>query len=186
MNTRIKFLDFSKESTYILIEDYLEEVLVIDIQQKTVITNKGFFDMEWMGDGLKYSEKLKNIHHVYDNELKNCTIVRHPIKSIVAIGDNLGCIKLFKYPAKESDRCFLCRTDHIGKINNLYFSFDNQYLLTSSEEDTTAFIYKITDEEIDNSNSNTNNNPQTTESNNVTNSAVGNNTIINNSNVEGN
>ena len=161
LNTRIKFIDFSKESTYILIEDFLEEVLVIDIQQKTVITNKGFFDMEWMGDGLKYSEKLKNIHHVYENELKNCKIVRHPLKNIVAVGDNMGCIKLFKYPSEETDRCFLCKTDHIGRINNLYFSFDNQFLITSSEEDKAAFIYRIGDED-----EGINNNNQTTESNN--------------------
>ena len=117
--------------------------------------------MEWMGDGLKYSEKLKNIHHVYENELKNCKIVRHPLKNIVAVGDNMGCIKLFKYPSEETDRCFLCKTDHIGRINNLYFSFDNQFLITSSEEDKAAFIYRIGDED-----EGINNNNQTTESNN--------------------
>lgn len=145
LNTRIKFLDFSKESTYLLLEDYLEEVLVIDIHQKTVISSKSYFDMEWTGDGLKYSENLKNIHHVYEDELRHCTIVRHPVKNIVAIGDNLGCIRLFKYPALETDKCFLCRTDHIGKINNIYFSFDNNYLITSSEADKAAFIYRISE-----------------------------------------
>ena len=144
LNTRIKFIDFSKESSFILLEDYLEEVLVIDIQQKKVINNKGFFDMEWMGNGLKYSSNLKNIHHIYEDTIKECIIVRHPEKDIVAVGDTLGCIRLFKYPANEDDKYFLCRTDHIGKISNIFFSFDNQYLITSSELDKAAYMYKWT------------------------------------------
>ena len=147
LNTRIKFIDFSKESTFLLIEDYLEEVLVIDIQQKQVINNKGFFDLEWMGNGLKYSINLKNIHYIYEDNIKDCIISRHPSKNIIAIGDSLGCLRLFKYPAQENDRCFLCRTDHIGKITNIFFSFDNKYIITSSEFDKTAFMYKIKDQD---------------------------------------
>ena len=84
---------------------------------------------------------------VYGDKLKSCKIIRHEQKDIVAVGDNLGCVRLFKYPAKEDDKCFLCRTDHTGKISNIFFSFDNQFLRKSSDEDKAAFIYRIKSEE---------------------------------------
>ena len=77
-----------------------------------------------MGNGLKYSINLKNIHYIYEDIIKDNIISRHPSKNIIAISDSLGCLRLFKYPAQENDRCFLCRTDHIGKITNIFFSFD--------------------------------------------------------------
>ena len=143
LNSRIKFLDFSRESSYLLIENYLGEVLVIDIENGKKLINKGYFDLEWMGNGLKYSSLFSCIQLIYKQNLDDCIIVRN--KNYVAIGDNIGCLRLFKYPSKENDKHILCLSDHIEKIDNIFFSFDNKYLITSSKGDKSIFIYLFND-----------------------------------------
>ena len=162
LNSRIKYLDFSRESSYLLLENYLGEVLVIDIENGKKLINKGYFDLEWMGNGLKYSSLFSCIQLIYKQNLDDCIIVRN--KNYVAIGDNLGCLRIFKYPSNENDKCILCETDHIDKIDNIFFSFDNKYLVTSSKGDGTIFIYLFKDKNIkdeneveEESNSNTSN-----------------------------
>ena len=143
LNSRIKYLDFSRESSYILIENYLGEVLVIDIENGKKLTNKGYFDLEWMGNGLKFSSSFSCIQSIYKQNLDECIIVRN--ENYVAVGDNLGCLRLFKYPSDEADKCILCQTDHIDKIDNIFFSFDDKYLVTSSKADGSIFIYLFKD-----------------------------------------
>ena len=143
LNSRIKYLDFSRESNYLLIENYLGEVLVIDIENGTKLTNKGYFDLEWMGNGLKYSSLFSCIQKIYNQYLDDCIIVRN--KNYVAIGDNLGCLRIFKYPSNENDKCILCETDHIDKIDNIFLSLDNKYLITSSKGDGAILIYLFKD-----------------------------------------
>ena len=145
LNSRIKYLDFSRESSYLLLENYLGEVLVIDIENGTKLTNKGYFDLEWMGNGLKYSSFFSCIQYIYKQYLDDCIIVRN--KNYVAIGDNLGCLRIFKYPSKEDDKCILCESDHIEKIDNIFFSFDNKYIVTSSKGDGSIFIYLFKEKE---------------------------------------
>ena len=145
LNSRIKYLDFSRESSYLLLENYLGEVLVIDIENGTKLTNKGYFDLEWMGNGLKYSSLFSCIQYIYKQYLDDCIIVRN--KNYVAIGDNLGCLRIFKYPSTENDKCILCESDHIEKIDNIFFSFDNKYLITSSKGDGAIFVYLFKDKE---------------------------------------
>ena len=143
LNSRIKYLDFSRESSFLLIENYLGEVLVIDIENGRKLTNKGYFDLEWMGNGLKYSSSFSCIQLIYKQNIEDCIIVRN--KNYVAVGDNLGCLRLFKYPSNENDKNILCETDHIEKIDNIFFSFDNKYLVTSSKGDGSIFIYLFKD-----------------------------------------
>ena len=161
LNSRIKYLDFSRESNYLLLENYLGEVLVIDIENGTKLTNKGYFDLEWMGNALKFSSLFSCIQKIYNQYLDDCIIVRN--KNYVAIGDNLGCLRIFKYPSNENDKCILCETDHIDKIDNIFFSLDNKYLVTSSKGDGAIFMYLFKDKgnldtnENENENDNENN-----------------------------
>lgn len=59
-NSSIRFLDFSIDSNYLLIEDNLEEYIIIEIHSKKIVNLAQInFDIEWNGHGLKYSEKFK-------------------------------------------------------------------------------------------------------------------------------
>ena len=156
LNSRIKYLDFSMESSYLLIENYLGEVLVIDIENGKKLTNKGYFDLEWMGNGLKYSSSFSCIQSIYKQNLDDCLIIRN--KNYVAVGDNLGCLRIFKYPSNENDKYILCKTDHIEKIDNIFLSFDNKYLITSSKGDGAIFIYIFKDKNIKEANESQNEN----------------------------
>ena len=62
LNASVKFLDFSLDSVFLLIEDNLDETHFIDIFNKKRYLNTGDlnFEIELCIDGLRYSEeKLK-------------------------------------------------------------------------------------------------------------------------------
>lgn len=53
-------MDFSIDSNYLLIEDNLDEFVIIEIHSKKIVNMAQInFDIQWNGNGLKYSEKFK-------------------------------------------------------------------------------------------------------------------------------
>lgn len=58
-NTSIKYLDFSVDSNYLLIKDNLDEVIFIEIHSKKIVNIADLnYEIEWMYEGLKYSDKF--------------------------------------------------------------------------------------------------------------------------------
>ena len=62
LNASVKFLDFSLDSAFLMIEDNLDEVHYLDVFNKKRYVNVEDFnyEIEWCSDGLRYStENLK-------------------------------------------------------------------------------------------------------------------------------
>lgn len=141
----IKNIDFSVDSNYLILEDYLGGTFYFEIQtRRNIIIEDLIFEVEWMNDGLKYSDKFRCLHNVFGTDLVKITkICKHPNGKIVAVGDYLGVLRLFIYPSEEHDTYFLCRTDHTAKISHIVWSNDMKYLATLSDQDRTIYIYRI-------------------------------------------
>lgn len=62
LNASVKFLDFSLDGAFLLIEDNLDEIHFLDVFSKKRYVNMDElnFEIEWCSEGLRYSgEKLK-------------------------------------------------------------------------------------------------------------------------------
>lgn len=95
----IKYIDFSTDNYYLQCEDNLGEVLLFEIQTSRVINSDAIdFELEWIGEGLRSYSQLKGIHYWYNQSNKITQITKVAGRPIVAVGDELGTIRLFNYP----------------------------------------------------------------------------------------
>lgn len=141
----IRSIDFSVDSNYLIIEDNIGNTFHFEIQTRRHVTlDELNFEIEWMNDGLKYSDHFRCLPNVFGSDMMRITkISKHPNGKVVAVGDYTGVLRLFIYPAEEFDSYFTCRTDHTAKISHISWSNDMKYLATLSEQDRTVFIYRI-------------------------------------------
>jgi WD40 repeat protein len=61
----------------------------------------------------------------------------------VAIGDELGTIRLFNYPNLGNEGYYQCYSDHLFAITSCLFSYDRKYFLSCSEVDRCVFKWKV-------------------------------------------
>jgi len=141
----IRSMDFSVDSNYLIIEDNIGNTFHYEIQTRRPVTlDELNFEIEWMNDGLKYSDHFRCLPNVFGSDMMRITkISKHPNGRIVAVGDYTGVLRLFIYPAEEFDSYFTCRTDHIAKISHIVWSNDMKFLATLSEQDRTVYIYRL-------------------------------------------
>jgi hypothetical protein len=95
----IKYIDFSTDNYYLQCEDNLGEVLLFEIETQRIIhTDAVDFELEWLGEGLRSYSQLKGIHYWYSQSNKITQICKVIGRPIVAVGDELGTVRLFNYP----------------------------------------------------------------------------------------
>lgn len=100
----IRYLDFSTDNYYLQVEDNLGEIMLFEIEtQRVVHTDAIDFELEWLGEGLKSSSTLKGVHYFYNSNNKITEIAKVIGLPVVAIGDDLGTIRLYTYPNKTGE-----------------------------------------------------------------------------------
>lgn len=100
----IKYVDFSTDSYYLQCEDNLGEVSLFQISTGNQINLGNVdFDLEWLGEGLRTYPHLEQIRKQYNADNKILNIIKVPNKPIIAIGDEIGTIRLFNYPNEGND-----------------------------------------------------------------------------------
>ena len=140
----IKYIDFSTDNYYLQWEDNLGEVMLFEIEtQRVVHTDAIDFELEWLGEGLKSSSTLKGVHYFYDHNNKITEIAKVIGLPVVAIGDDLGTIRLFSYPNKTGDPYYQCYSDHLYSVSNCLFSPNRKFLLSTSEYDRCIIKWKV-------------------------------------------
>ena len=140
----IKYIDFSTDNYYLQCEDNLGEVMLFEIEtQRVVHTDAIDFELEWLGEGLKSSSTLKGVHYFYDHNNKITEIAKVIGLPVVAIGDDLGTIRLFSYPNKTGDPYYQWYSDHLFSVSNCLFSPNRKFLLSTSEYDRCIIKWKV-------------------------------------------
>ena len=110
--------------------------------QRVVHTDAIDFELEWLGEGLKSSSALKGIDYFYTHDNKITQIAKVVGMPVVAVGDELGTIRVFSYPNKDGDAYYQCYSDHLYSVSNLIFSPNRKFLISTSEYDRCIFKYK--------------------------------------------
>ena len=103
--------------------------------QRVVHTDAIDFELEWLGEGLKSSSALKGIDYFYTHDNKITQIAKVVGMPVVAVGDELGTIRVFSYPNKDGDAYYQCYSDHLYSVSNLIFSPNRKFLISTSEYD---------------------------------------------------
>jgi len=101
------------------------------------------FELEWLGEGLKSSNTLKGVHAFYNQNNKIVKIAKVIGRPIVAIGDEIGTIRLFSYPNKNGDQYYQCYAEHCFIVSSSLFSPDRKIFLSCSEYDKCIMKWNV-------------------------------------------
>ena len=98
--------------------------------------------MEWLGEGLRSYSPLENVRAQYSSDNKIMQIVKLSGKPVVAIGDEVGTIRLFNYPNNGSDGYYQCFAEHLFSVTRCMFTHDQKYFVSMSSTDRCVFKWK--------------------------------------------
>jgi WD40 repeat protein len=125
-------------------EDNLGEVQLFEIESNRVINTDAIdFDLEWPGEGLRTYSPLENIRRNYGADNKISQIIKIPGKPVVAIGDEVGTIRLYNYPNDGSDAYYQCFGEHLHTITKCVFTFDQRFFVSVSSADRCVMKWKM-------------------------------------------
>ena len=98
---------------------------MFEIESSRIINTEAIdFDLEWLGEGLRTYSPLEGVRNQYSNDNKIMNIVKLAGKPIVAIGDELGTIRLFNYPNNGSNGYYECYPEHLYNVTKCLFTPD--------------------------------------------------------------
>lgn len=137
-------LDFSTDGFYLMCEDNLGEVLVFELETQNFASLQSIeFEIEWMSEGIRHSSGIKGVHSHYRAINKLNTLSKNPAYSIVAIGDQLGVLRLFNFPHFNGP-AIRSVSAHCYNLSMCMFTKDNQALITYSEDDRALIRWRVT------------------------------------------
>lgn len=139
----IKYIDFSADNFYMQCEDVLGEVQLFEIESSRIINTDAIdFDLEWLGEGLRSYSPLEGVRAQYSQDNKITTIAKLVGKPIVAIGDELGTVRLFNYPNNGSDQYYQCFSEHLYSVTKCLFTHDQRSFISLSGADRCVFKWR--------------------------------------------
>ena len=94
ISSSIEYMDFSNDSVYLMYMDNINRMCVFDLKNQTKDENDNIgYDAEWIGEGLKISEKRRGLDDYYTEENKVTWLVRAGKSSLIAC-DQIGTVRL--------------------------------------------------------------------------------------------
>jgi len=142
----VTFLDFSKDGKYFIYKVQIE-LIVVDMNKLTtdnsVMTE---MNIEWMSDAIRITNETKGVNPYYSEENRILKMARLG-ESTLVVTDDIGTIRLFPYPCDSSKDLgfYRCYTNQMMYISNCVPSLDHEYLITTSEMDSSIYIWSVDD-----------------------------------------
>lgn len=142
----IRSLDFNRtgELLQTVSKDY-------DLSYWNLKTNRSepygpaFRDEEWLDQtatvGYGIAGAWQNVNYRNDPTIL-CSHVGSN-RALVAVGDNMGYIRIFRYPSTTPRAEFHEEKPSAGPVTNVRFMFDDIYLISASGEDTILVRWKV-------------------------------------------
>jgi len=143
--SKIVYLDFSTDNYYLQCEDQIGEVHLFEIEtSRQISTDTLDFELEWLNEGLRSHQPLECIRRLYSKENQITNIVKVRGKPVIAVGDEIGTIRLFSYPNLGNEGYYQCKQEHLYKITKCLFSQDARFLVSVSSYDRCVFKWRCT------------------------------------------
>lgn len=144
----IDYIDISKDNFFLMFKDAMEEVVYMNLdsfKKENYISIE--YDVEWLGDGIKFSDQTRAIEQFYSMENQNIKVVKLSNKTM-AVTDEMGTIRLFNYPYESHSHSFMrCYTNHLNYITQAVLSTHEKTLVTYSMNDRCMLIWRIEETE---------------------------------------
>ncbi len=90
-------MDFTTDDHFLMFKDNFEDIVTIDIEEQKKTTNQFIeFDVVWVSDGIKTSEKAKGVQDSYDDSnrvMKMCVVGENGKTLVVTDEVNYFCVK---------------------------------------------------------------------------------------------
>lgn len=144
-------LDFSMDSQYISTSSEIGELRIFSIPKAVEITKYDKFkDEEWDSWTRIFGWPLMGYYDAKVGKITSCERYEKKVNNerIIAIGEENGSIKIYKYPVIAPNQTpVLSEITHGEKVNNLKFAFKNKnedLVLMSSSSDGVLYKWIIT------------------------------------------
>ena len=140
----IELFDFSKDGLYMIYRDISGRRFCYDLSNPKKIEEIETLgldydiNIEWLGEGLKLSEKIRNINKYYD-EFELTNVIKIDNEAIL-VTDEIGSIRIFEYPCENTD-FYRVYSNHLSFIE--ISKKGNKFLITSSISDKSVVVWKI-------------------------------------------
>lgn len=135
-------LDWSKDSTNIVVNSLAFELKFLNLDSKNLINASASCDIDWNTWTCLFGFPVQGIWPpASTGYVVNYTCMSNN-KKILATGDDFSLVKLFKYPCtveKASYREFKGHSSHIPKIR---FSSNDKYLFSTGGNDKSVFVWE--------------------------------------------
>ena len=142
LSSSIEFMDFSSDSVFLMYMDNIKTHCFFDLKNKA--KNDTFqqkYDVEWISDGLKISEKIRGLAPCYNEDNETTCLVRAGRKSLISC-DQIGTVRIFEYPCEISGY-YNIYSQHMSFISTIHVSKNGRFLITCSSIDKCIFVWEI-------------------------------------------
>jgi WD40 repeat protein len=141
--SKIEFMDFSEDNYYLMYKDNVTQKCFYDLtNSKKNDTLAIDFDMEWVSEGIKLSEKTSELEKYCEEDNTFRCMVRAGKESLI-VTDEIGTIRIFEYPSQKGRGYYKLYTQHLSFITTCHISKNQEYLVTASRLDRCIFIWKV-------------------------------------------
>ncbi len=99
----IEYIDISKDNYFLMFKDAMEEVVYMNLtsfKKENYIAIE--YDVEWLGDGIKFSDQTRGIEQFYSIENQSLKVVKLSNKTM-AVTDEMGTVAISPVFLARSD-----------------------------------------------------------------------------------
>ncbi|KAL7687927.1 putative guanylate cyclase activating protein [Plasmopara halstedii] len=143
-NSYITHFDFSNDSKYIQSNCGAYEYLFCETTSSTQVSRASSVrDVKWSTWTCTLGWPVQGIWPDYADGTDINAVCASSSRSILAIGDDSGNVKVYRYPCILKGSKFIACRGHSSHVMNVRFSFDDKYLISVGGNDRSIFQWKF-------------------------------------------
>jgi microtubule-associated protein-like 1/2 len=150
-NGPVNHLDWSTDSHYVQTTSESQELIYFSAQDTQQITElkQNVRNEKWSTLNCVYGWSVQGIWKDHMKSGTEITAVDRSQKAFfneykcLAVGDDCGELRLYKYPCVSPDAAALVGRGHSSNISNVKWMCDDKYIVTTGGEDQTIILWKV-------------------------------------------
>ncbi|KAF0683188.1 Aste57867_24752 [Aphanomyces stellatus] len=139
--------DMSASGEWLQIATSKGEIVYYDTNSSVENTRLGALkDVQWATFTSIYGWPVLGAWPVKKNSFEVVSLNRNHASTVLVTGDQYGHIRVYKYPCQPSANLCHQYNGHCGRISHVEFSSDDQFVVTSGEDDRCLFQWRVESE----------------------------------------
>ncbi|KAH9157942.1 hypothetical protein AeRB84_000261 [Aphanomyces euteiches] len=139
--------DLSSSGEWLQVATTKGELIYYDTNSSVENTRLGALkDVQWATFTSIYGWAVQGVWPIKKNFYDVVALNRNRASTILVAGDQYGHVRLYKYPCLPATNLCHQYSGHCGRISHVEFSMDDQFVVTSGEEDRCLFQWRVENE----------------------------------------